>query len=247
MIPEFALRLICGLSCCWCVTAQNDITPGFFRIQMLLTLGLATLTLVTAGQLSAEQGDAAPFPVGTGAAGLLIAVSFAGSVLWTLGRRRAGSVAGWLIFGLSTIAVLWLSGAVNGERALRIESPSAVWLAANAMTSAFLLGSVTAAMLLGHWYLTATGMSLAPLQRYVSLFGAAVVLRLAIVGALWGTGDRGISSLDWLRWGGLIGPLILWPMTQRILRHRNTQSATGVLYAATILVFLGEMAGALQR
>ena len=34
-------------------------------------------------------------------------------------------------------------------------------------------------------------------------------------------------------------------MTIRILRYRNTQAATGVLFAGVILVFLGEMSAAL--
>ena len=34
-------------------------------------------------------------------------------------------------------------------------------------------------------------------------------------------------------------------MTLRILRYRNTQAATGVLFAAVILSFIGEMSAAL--
>jgi hypothetical protein len=45
-----------------------------------------------------------------------------------------------------------------------------------------------------------------------------------------------------LRWGaGIIGPLIVAAMTWRILKYRNTQSATGVLFVGVILTFLGEM------
>jgi hypothetical protein len=43
----------------------------------------------------------------------------------------------------------------------------------------------------------------------------------------------------------LAGPLLLSLMVRRILRYRNTQSATGVLFAAVILVFIGETTAAL--
>ncbi|MBT5017989.1 MAG: hypothetical protein HON04_04540, partial [Planctomicrobium sp.] len=49
-------------------------------------------------------------------------------------------------------------------------------------------------------------------------------------------------SLLTLRWAGLIGPFIMAILTIQILKYRNTQSATGLLYAATTLVFMGEMA-----
>ena len=40
-------------------------------------------------------------------------------------------------------------------------------------------------------------------------------------------------------------PLALSLVLLRILRYRNTQSATGVLFAGLIVVFMGEMTAAL--
>jgi hypothetical protein len=49
-----------------------------------------------------------------------------------------------------------------------------------------------------------------------------------------------------IRWlAGLIGPLAMALMVPRILKYRNTQSATGVLFAGVILAFMGEMAATL--
>ena len=49
-----------------------------------------------------------------------------------------------------------------------------------------------------------------------------------------------------MRWlAGILGPLAIAVMAIRILRYRNTQAATGVLFAGVILVFIGEMAAAL--
>ena len=46
-------------------------------------------------------------------------------------------------------------------------------------------------------------------------------------------------SLRWI--SGIIGSLGLIYMTFLTLRVPNTQSATGILYAATIVVFIGEL------
>ncbi len=100
-------------------------------------------------------------------------------------------------------------------------------------------------MLLGHWYLTATGMSLVPLERAVTLAIAAVLVRGGVVAWDQASSSGGLSSLApiliGLRWAaGIAGPLVLVILTRRVLRYRNTQSATGVLFAAVILVFIGE-------
>jgi hypothetical protein len=45
-----------------------------------------------------------------------------------------------------------------------------------------------------------------------------------------------------LRWAaGVAAPAVLFVMVRRILRYRNTQAATGVLFVAVILTFIGEM------
>jgi hypothetical protein len=111
-----------------------------------------------------------------------------------------------------------------------------------------------AGMLLGHRYLTAPGMPLTPLIWLNAGLGLAAVLRcLVSLGAL----ALGIGVLTestywiWLalRWlAGILGPLAACIMVHRILRYRNTQAATGVLFVAVILTFIGELtADLLQR
>ena len=106
-------------------------------------------------------------------------------------------------------------------------------------------------MLLGHWYLTATGMSLAPLWRLNTVFGIATLLRIVLATTgLWlvdklpGT-DYHVTLLA-LRWlVGLLGPLVVVVMVWRILKYRNTQAATGVLYTGVLLTVTGELAATL--
>ncbi len=245
MIPEFALRLICGLSIIWCLAPRAQITSGFFRIQMLLTLGLSVLLILTFDQLKIAGTDAAIAKSWIWFGGIFLALtSFLGSVLWTLERRKSGTVFVYL--------VAFISAGVLGFLAMNTlsanESPARAL--ADQFTAAWLIGSVTAAMLLGHWYLTATGMVLAPLVRLSQVFAVTVVLRAAVT--IFGArpveaGQELAWSLLTLRWAGLIGPFAMAILTIRILKYHNTQSATGVLYAATTLVFMGEMAASLVQ
>ena len=106
-------------------------------------------------------------------------------------------------------------------------------------------------MLLGHWYLTAPTMSIAPLRSLCGWLAVAVVLRLIVSGVGWMTASQHLhGGVQWtwfaLRWlAGIIGPLVISIMAIRILRYRNTQAATGVLFAGVILAFIGEMSAAL--
>ena len=109
-------------------------------------------------------------------------------------------------------------------------------------------------MLLGHRYLTASGMPLAPLGRLNQSLGLATLFRLIVsaIGLVVGMAAL-TDSTYWiwlaLRWlAGILGPAAACMMVQRILRYRNTQAATGVLFVAVILTFIGELtADLLQR
>lgn len=250
MIPQFALRLIVGLCLTWRLLPQALITSGFFRIQMLLALGLCVLAALTAPQWSELESGTGAIGLATGQ-GLLAAggaIAFVGSVLWTLERRRGGAIAGLLLLVLT-------GGVLLGTIPIGTEDRGPLWLQVlDRASSASLLGGMTAAMLLGHWYLTATGMSLAPLQRATRLAQGAALLRFisAAAGTLLAPPEVRArllgAHLAWtlLRWGaGLAGPLVLALMTPGTLKYRNTQSATGVLFAAVILTFIGEAAALL--
>lgn len=245
MIPEFAMRLICGLSTVWCLAPRAQITSGYFRIQMLVTLGLSVLAMVTARQIRTDQPttDFSIHSIVFALALVTALLSFVGSSCWALDRRRGGEAAAVfvLIFSISGVAAI----PASVDYALPIDLIGSL---GDAFSSAWLLGATTAAMLLGHWYLTATGMSLTPLKQYTATLGAAVILRIMFAGwTAFSLAEQ--PGTNWtllaLRWGGLIGPLVMAGLTLQILKFRNTQSATGVLYAATVLVFMGEMASEL--
>jgi len=129
---------------------------------------------------------------------------------------------------------------------------SCMWLQIlSDLSSAAVSGSVLTAMLLGHWYLTTPTMSTRPLYWFNGAIVVAALLRLvasATAVATEGLEIPGLTHWIWLtiRWTGtIVVPLVVAFLVWRILRYRNTQSATGVLFAGLILVLMGEMSGAL--
>jgi hypothetical protein len=238
MIPAFALRLLVGLALFWGLLPTKKITSGFFRIQNLLVLGLAVLVTVMTLQSSSSEATVIPVHLTPWLAGGIALLAYLGSMLWLLERRALAARVNIVILLLGLVAL-----AANVNRDSEISAQALLIL--NSLSAAAILGALTGAMLLGHWYLTATGMSLDPLQRGVTAALIAVLARAGIVAWQQMTPGSSLSALDpiliSLRWAaGIAGPLILVILTRRVLRYRNTQSATGVLFAAVILVFIGE-------
>jgi len=249
MIAQFALLLICGMSLMWAVMPRAQVTSGFFRIQMLIVLGLSVLALLTLGRLidlSGEPLEARWVFAARVSTGVVAFLAYVGSVVWTLDRRPAGAVCVSLILTAAVTSLLLSRGGFG----LLVTVPGAFSFLSNLATAAVLGGAVTG-MLLGHWYLTAPTMSIEPLKQLSLYFGAAVVLRLLVSAAGWflaGAVLHNGTHWTWfaMRWlAGILGPLAIAVMAVRILRYRNTQAATGVLFAGVILVFIGEMAAAL--
>jgi hypothetical protein len=249
VIAQFALRLVCGISLMWVLMPRDQITSGFFRIQMLLALSLSALAALTLGRFTGQSAGEIPLlPIGTGRVlcGVLAAIAYFGSIAWTLDRRKVGNGCVYGVAGLST-AILLLSSVARGE----IETQVGMLTLVSEIATSLLIGGAVAGMLLGHWYLTAPTMSINPLGRVNVCFGSAAILRLVVslAGLLlaWPRLVGGTPAM-WLvlRWtAGIGGPLVLAVMVWRILRYRNTQAATGVLFVGVIVTFIGELSATL--
>ncbi len=127
---------------------------------------------------------------------------------------------------------------------------------ADFLLSAALLGGVTLAMILGHWYLVQPGLAIEPLRRLAWLFiGLLAARTLMEAGEAAGAIVAGRISLpppagEVLAFPalvlaqrvlfGLAGPLLLAPLVYRTVVMRSTMSATGLLYVAVALVWVGE-------
>jgi hypothetical protein len=249
MLADFCLRLALGMTACLLLlsparAARHDAgkalaRPAFFRTHLLVVLGLACGAL-----LFAPAGAGWPL---TAAAGTAAACAFLGSAAWML-ERSPGAVGLTGLTGLALLAAVVLRQAAAGEG-----WPGLL----GALSAAALLGAATSAMLMGHSYLTAPALSLAPLYRLLAVLAAALAVRAALDGAAlgwWASGHRlaGLAgdALVWLpvRWGvGLAAPLVLCWMAWQAARIRSTQSATGILYVVVVFCFLGELTAQLLQ
>jgi hypothetical protein len=148
---------------------------------------------------------------------------------------------------LLAIALVAL-GVLSWQAATR---SSLAWSIAGAVSSIALVGSVTLAMTLGHWYLVVRGMPIDPLKRLTHATLAATIVRVAVVVAALCVPEmfhaialrQGIFF--WMRAGwGLIGPLFLYPMVWGTVKIRSTMAATGILYVEVVAVVIGEVLAA---
>jgi hypothetical protein len=236
MLETFSLRLAAGLALSLLVLPARQVSPRFSRTHLLIVLCL----IVTAGIFawnSASEATALWAALGAAAGAAVVA-------FWLTSAENAG---------LGTFAIVLTTGALlvalvhwPGTRTSSSRWPGVL---ADDLSAAGLLGAATTAMLMGHWYLIAPTMSLAPLLRLLAALAAANLLRLLVAAvALWQTLDNGITldRLAWLwlsvRWiAGLLMPLGLVWMAWQSARIRSTQSATGILYVVVIFVFFGEL------
>jgi hypothetical protein len=202
-----------------------------------------------AGGYSSPDGlRLATLALSVGAFVLLLA---AVKVLRGPGFARASTVIG--------AAALFALGALVPEtialdRGSPVATPAHALGIASALAGAALLGSVTLAMTLGHFYLVIPRLSIDPLRRLTNGYLAAILVRLAIAGATtalaWSVvvkGDRPIlleqvTVLLPRALFGLLGPLVLCFLARGTVAIKSTQSATGILYGATVFVVFGELA-----
>jgi len=231
LLVDFLCRFGWGMAVGLLLTPTRLVPSGFFRINILVVMGLATFAALVAG-------TTLPGPV-VWLTGVAAVVGWAGSVAWFMQRDRLG-LAACAVCGFALAAATVL---VAGD-----------WTAAiAALLSGLVVGLTVHAMLLGHWYLNAPGMRIDALKRMIDLALVAWAARLAMaLVAAWPTvgqlaaADRAMLAMLALRWlAGFAGlPALLW-LSRKTLDIPNTQSATGILYVACLAAITGELAGQL--
>jgi len=237
----------------------EEIAWKYYRLvgYICLAIGISTATWTIR-----ESSDNLPFRIEILT---LIVVAMSGCVIVFMAPMAASHVRAFRIIGV-------LGGAAgiaasSFSMAKQLPSPEAQLNQAAGVTllvigqtaGSLYLGSITLAWLLGHAYLTATRMTIAPLRRFAKLLIYFVNARLLLValsfGIAWGLGRNhagtGIATLleqSWLivvmRIGvGLVLVSILAWMVNDCVKLRSTQSATGILYFASVAAYIGELAG----
>lgn len=116
------------------------------------------------------------------------------------------------------------------------------------------LGASAVAMLLGHWYLVAPGLSISYLKTVTLGLMFSILLRSAFIAE---EVLQNQAKLDQIRFYeiygffflqrlalGLILTLVFSILTYYCVRIRSTQSATGILYVVLVFCWIGELIGA---
>jgi len=249
LLLEFLCRFGWGMAAGLVITPAAIVPAGFFRVNLLVVLGLATAAALVGGSIAA---DGWIWPAATAAA----VTAWLGSVAWLGERTRAGRLFCGLTAALLAAATIATAGQAAGLAAgPAIGSGGGVaWPAAAALVSGLVTGLTVHAMLLGHWYLNAPGMRVDALRRMIDAALAAWGLQLAVslatlaaAGGLAATGttETALLALRWL--AGLVGLPILLVMARQTLAIPNTQSATGILYVACLAAILGELTSQLLQ
>ena len=231
MIVTFCLRLAFGMIAPLVLLPAAVVPPRFFRVQFLAALGL----MVIAGLFFGSLGN---LPLWIAYA-ISIAALLGGSIVWHTEEAPLGRLL-FVAAGLALGTTMVLHRSLDAPP-MRIVDDFA---------AAGLLGSAISAMLMGHSYLIAPAMSIVPLTRLLGCLSVCLLVRIALacLGLWWtrfvsaGTLDQETILLLSARWLlGLLTPIVLVWMSWETARIRSTQSATGILYVVTIVVFLGEL------
>ena len=108
---------------------------------------------------------------------------------------------------------------------------------------AALMGTVTNAMLLGHWHLNQPKLGTKPIARLVwSLVGGLVVFAVATaVLALGSASVRLLAAVTAVAFTLFAG--VLTAMVAHLVRTRSIMSATGILYLEILLCFVAAFTG----
>lgn len=257
MITTFAYVLTGGILAVLATGRTDQIAWRFIRL--LGVIVFAVLCAVTAWHLRVSLVDAhwmSSLALWLGAgAGIAAAVVV---LLAPLASRLARTFkANCMIGGSLALAAAGLSTLTAFESGRE----AGVWLTVIVVVSqvlaAVLLGSITVAWLLGHAYLTATSMTIAPLHHFSRVLTWAVIVRsvfvLTSIFIAWLVGGPTehtvIAKLGqaWLivllRVGvGLVALGLFAYMVSDCVRRRSTQSATGILYFGSLFAYIGELA-----
>ncbi len=232
------------------------IAPKFVRLIGMLALACAAVVCLwswtqTEGAVIGSQRTALLLSTAC-VAGAMVVVVAAGKAAERAMVIRLLSLIGGLAGVAAACVWAWM-----GVDAANVTGLIAALTVVGDVLGSFLIGSVTIAWLLGHAYLTATKMTIAPLRRFSNLFSLAVILRAGFVVVcallIWFGGPLGIPDQVSARLGGswlilsmrvavgLVAVGVFAYMVRDCVRLRSTQSATGILYFASVFVYIGEL------
>ncbi|MSR46439.1 MAG: hypothetical protein EXS13_05175 [Planctomycetes bacterium] len=256
---RFFLELALGLLLSLSLLDRRAIGAGFTRLIAAFVLA----ALIPAWLLARTGGIDLPEH-----AAWLAGVMVASTLVLLFAAGRIGHVLEWIALGAGVASGTGVM-LIAVHRSLRLgEIGHGPLQLASCTGSMAVLGLITGAMILGHWYLVTPDLPVVHLGRLTRLATIAAYVKLTLLGAtivafperfddagrslaaIVGLGDGSrtpfLTQLDFL-WLvariaiGLIGTAVLGHMTLATLKLKATQPATGILYAATVMVLMGEL------
>lgn len=236
---------------------MDQIAWRFVRLVSLIAFALVCATTIWRFGTGESSGGTDRWIIALGVAGSLVGIALVVIAPWS--SRLAGPFR-----SLAVVGGLLATGAgclLATNRLVPNESTTLApgMVVISQVLGALLLGSTTVTWMLGHAYLTATKMTIAPLRHFSRVLSWAVGLRLAfmVLSLLlaWWLDRQGGAAVGiiahlkdaWLvaslRIGvGLIALAAFAYMVSDCVRLRSTQSATGILYFGSVFAFVGELA-----
>jgi len=254
-----------GLLFLWVTTRRREVGLGYGWLMRgvfgLMAVG-AFATGAVAGHPSAGRSVAAVLCAAAAAAALAVSVArrkagVAGQV--ALAERRTARVAAMTgidraptpvdrrgpEFPPALDLVAPVVGAIGLLFAAHADGGPFALGAARTLVGAAFLGSVTAAMLLGHWYLLQPGLGRAPLLELVRWLIILWPLEVAVM--LWPVGmvtvftgrvnDGWNGTMGWFWAACAVTTVVLAVVTRKALEERSysaVMAATGLLYLAIL-------------
>ncbi len=251
MVSAFLYSLAAGVLGVVATGKPGDIAWKFLRLVGILALVIACGAYVW--PIVAEEAEARPSGIWSLSLSIALVCSAVALVLVAPLAERLPSA--FRMIGLVG-AVSGLASACLVPSVLSGSGPPLrmVVVVVSQMLGALLLGGITVAWLLGHAYLTATKMTIAPLRHFSRVLLLAVGLRVVFVMVslllAWSLGGEDVVGRlgdAWLivslRVGlGLVGVGVFAYMVSDCVRLRATQSATGILYFGSLFAYIGELA-----
>ena len=222
-----------GLAFCWVTTRGQLLGIGYGWLLRGVWGTCALLALVIG-----LRTDTVPVREASAAA-VVIATLFALVVSVRFRNDGPEALPSWLDLPAPVLGLVGLVAA-----GLAAGGPDALAVARIVIGAAF-LGSITDAMLLGHWYLVQPGLSRQPLHELLTCatvlwFPEVVVLLIptGMVSVLNGTIDDGYGGmLGWFWVMSAVTTLALLVVTRLALREKQysaVMAATGLLYLAIL-------------
>jgi hypothetical protein len=220
--------------------APSELGRRFFRFHALLLLVLAAAATAV-GRPLLEGASGGTLRLLSEAMAWVLAADIV--VIATLEFSRSRRI----------VPIAYLIPVITGAffaATVALQAGQPALLALHLITSGALLGSVLVAMNLGHAYLQNAALSFDHLVRLARLFLGSAIGKAAVsvallaphLGTWW---PRLLDDFDGMlivvrMTAGLAGSIVLALMVISCAKSRANQSATGILYAAVVVVLVGE-------